>query len=114
MVDRHLVAAIAESGIPAEDAQDMAERVFGAVLSSLVAGRTVRIPGVCRLKAPRKPAWVPGTVKRQAVEQRKVAIMHPAIIEQGKPYDVAKPIDRQVSSHAWGQAIRSATEGQGQ
>jgi nucleoid DNA-binding protein len=114
MVDKHIIAAIAESGITADDAQEMAERVFGAVLSSLADGRTVQIPGVCRLRAPRKPAWVPGTLKRQAVEQRKVGIVHPAIIEQGAPYDVAKPIDPQVSSHAWGQAIRAAAEGQGQ
>jgi nucleoid DNA-binding protein len=115
MVDKYLIATIAESGIPVEDAEDMAERVFGAVLASLAAGRTVRIPGVCRLKAPRKPAWVPGTVKRQAVEQRKVAIMHPSIIEQGDPYDVAKPVDPQVASHAWGQAIRDTrADGPGQ
>jgi nucleoid DNA-binding protein len=85
--DRTLIAAIVAGGVEAVDAEDMVNRVLSAIAELLVTGKSVGI-GVGRLSAPNKPVWVPGSNKRRARVQRKVALRNPAIIEKGEPYDV--------------------------
>ena len=56
MADKQLINALADTGIPHEDAEDMVDRVFSAMRDLLVAGKTVGIPNIGRLRAPSKVA----------------------------------------------------------
>jgi hypothetical protein len=110
VADKQFIDALVASGLSHDEATWATDRVFGAIRALLADGKSVGIPEVCRLRAPRKRVWVPGTCKRKAVEQCKVSMMHPATVWKGEPYDVAAPIDRQVASYEMGRAARAAEE----
>ncbi len=48
-------------------------------------GKYVRIPGIGELKEPVKRVWVPGSLKRRAVEKRKIELRGGAVIAKGEP-----------------------------
>ena len=111
MADKKLIAAIAAGGIPPEDAEDMITPVFEAVRSLLVDEKTVHLDGICSLTAKKsKTIFVLGSRDRKRVQQRKVTMRGAAIVWQSKEWEVAKPIDPQVASYEWGQAVRAARE----
>ncbi len=111
MADKKLIAALAAGGIPAEDAEDMIARVFEATRELLVDGKTVYLDGICSLTAKKpKTIFVLGSRDRKRVQQRKVMMRGAAIVWQSEEWDVDKPIDPQVASYEWGQAIRGARE----
>ncbi len=111
MADKQFIDALVATGLSHDEATWAADRVFGTIRAMLADGRTVGIPEVCRLRAPRKRVWVAGSCKRKAVEQCKVSMMHPATVWKGEPYDAAPPIDRQVASYEMDQAVRAARGG---
>ena len=111
MADKKLIAAIAAGGIPPEDAEDMITRVLEAVHSLLVDEKTVHLDGICSLTAKKpKTIFVLGSRDRKRVQQRKVTMRGAAIVWQSEEWEVDKPIDPQVASYEWGQAIRGARE----
>ncbi len=76
------------AGLAPEDAAERVDQVFAAARAVLDRGKYVRIPGIGDLKAPVKRVWVPGSLKRRAVEQRKIELRGGAVIAKGEPYDV--------------------------
>lgn len=86
--DPLIVGQLVEAGMEPGDARAAVERVFAAIPAVLRTGKGVTLPGVGRLVAPRKPVWLPGTVKTHAREQRKVGLQRGEIIEKGEPYAV--------------------------
>ena len=101
MADKLLINAIADTGIPHEDAEDMVYRVFSAMRELLVAGKTVGIPDIGRLRAPSKVAKV-GFPPDHLREQRKVVLMHAATVGQGEPYPDPRAKPRKVSTYVGG------------
>lgn len=87
--DPLIVAQMVEAGADAQEAAAAVERVFAAIPAVLLKGKGVTLPGVGRLVAPRKPVFMPGTVKTHAREQRKVTLKGGIIIEKGDPYPVS-------------------------
>lgn len=87
--DPLIVGQLVEAGMEPADARAAVERVFAAIPAVLRTGKGVTLPGVGRLVAPRKPVFLPGTVKTHAREQRKVALKGGIIIEKGEPYAIA-------------------------
>jgi hypothetical protein len=108
VADKQFIDALVATGLSHDEATWAADRVFGTIRTLLADGKTVGIPEVCRLRAPRKRIWVAGSCKRKAVEQCKVSMMHPATVWQGEPYDVAAPINRQVASYEMARAAAAA------
>lgn len=99
MLDRQLIAAIAADGIPDQDAEDMAKRVFAAMLGLLMDGRTVGIPNVGRL-APSKPkvseaGFPPGMLR----ERVKVQLRNSAFLREGEPYADPNPSTKKRSTY---------------
>ncbi len=86
MITRGLIDRLEEAGVSREDAAAQAERVFAAMRAELTAGRTVPIDGIGRLVAPLKPVWIPGSRKKQARQDRKIALKYGAVVERGEPY----------------------------
>lgn len=84
--DPLIVGQLVEAGMEPDDARAAVERVFAAIPAVLRTGKGVTLPGVGRLVAPCKPAWMPGSRKTHAREQRKVALRNAVIIEKGEPY----------------------------
>ncbi len=99
MADKQLINAIADTGIPHEDAEDMVDRVFSAMRDLLVAGKTVGIPDIGRLRAPPKVAKV-GFPPDFLREQRKVVLMAGATLEQGEPYPDPRARPKKRSTYA--------------
>ena len=87
--DPLIVGQLVEAGMEPADARAAVERVFAAIPAVLRTGKGVTLPGVGRLVAPRKPVFLPGTVKTHAREQRKVTLKGGIIIEKGEPYAIA-------------------------
>ena len=102
MPDVGLIAALAATGIPQEDASDMVDRVMSSVLEQLNAGKAVRIEGVGVLRAPRKVVSA-GFPPRHLREQRKVALQHGAVIEKSEPYP--DPNAREKVRSTYGRSI---------
>lgn len=88
LVSATMEAVLAERGLDADASRDAVGHVFAAIAAVLAAGKTVAIPGVGKLSAPEKPAFVASSCRRQARLQRKVVLKHGAIISQGEAYDV--------------------------
>ena len=87
--DPLIVAEMVAAGMGQDEACAAVDRVFAAIPAVLRTGRGVTLPGVGRLVAPRKPVFLPGTVKTHAREQRKVTLKGGIIIEKGEPYAIA-------------------------
>jgi nucleoid DNA-binding protein len=101
VLDKQLINAIAADGIPPEDAEDMAKRVFAAVRALLDDGKTVGIPDIGRLRAPSKVAKA-GFPPDFLREQRKVELRHGAMVEQGEPYPDPRAAPRKRSTYGGG------------
>jgi nucleoid DNA-binding protein len=101
VLDKQLINQVAASGIPHEDAEDMIDRVFSAMRDLLVAGKTVGIPDIGRLRAPSKVAKV-GFPPDYLREQRKVELRHGAMVEQGEPYPDPRAAPRKRSTYGGG------------
>jgi hypothetical protein len=88
MADRLMIEALVATGLTPEDAAERIDQVFAAAIVVLARGKYVRIPGIGELKAPMKRVWIPGSLKRRAVEQRKIELRGGNVVEKGEPYDV--------------------------
>lgn len=87
--DHALVARVVASGVAQDAAEDMVARVGDAILAQLLDGKGARLPGIGRLAAPEKSAWVAGHRGKRAVLRRRVQLTSPVVIARGEPYDVA-------------------------
>lgn len=101
MADKQLIDRLVETGIARDEATWAADKVFAAVRSLLVDGKTVGIPDVGRLRAPSKVTKV-GFPPDSLREQRKVVLMAAATIEQGEPYPDPRAKPRKVSTYVGG------------
>lgn len=91
MADRAIVEhLVSECGMEKADAEDVTDKVFGAIFCTLQAGGKVRIPSVGQLIAPAKVVGMPGHVGRLVRKQRKVGLRQAGIVEKSEPWE---PID---------------------
>ncbi|TCQ00663.1 hypothetical protein C8J46_10115 [Sphingomonas sp. PP-F2F-A104-K0414] len=101
MADKQLIDRLVETGIARDEATWAADKVFAAVRSLLVDGKTVGIPDVGRLRAPSKVTKV-GFPPNSLREQRKVELRHGALIEQGEAYPDPRAAPRKRSTYGGG------------
>ena len=97
--NRALVEQLVASGMTEEDAAEQIERVLGAIVPALIAGKSVRLPGVGDLRPKRKRAYVPGSCDRQAREECRVS-MRSAAVWKGEPYACDPPEKPKVTMNA--------------
>lgn len=100
MIDKQLINAIAADGIPHEDAEDMAKRVFAAILGLLKDGRMVGIPNVGRLGFSKPKVTEAGFPPGMVRERVKVRLQNPVIILEGQPYEDPNRVPKKRSTYA--------------
>jgi hypothetical protein len=88
--NRMVTDALVAKGLTQEDAVEQAERVLGVIAPLLIAGKSVRIPGVGDLKPKRVRVRVPGSCDRKAREECR-ATLRGSAIWKGEPYAVEPP-----------------------
>jgi len=77
--NRVLTDALVADGLTQEEAIDMVERVMAPIAGLLIAGKSVRLPGVGDLKPKRKRVYVPGSCDKRLREECRVALRAGAI-----------------------------------
>ena len=88
--NRALTDVLVAGGMSEEDAIDQVERVLAAIVPALVAGKSVRLPGVGDLKPKRERVYVPGSCDRQKREECRVS-MRRGTVWKGDPYAAEPP-----------------------
>ena len=101
MIDHGLISAIAAAGIPRDDAEDMVTRVTEAIVERVAAGKSVKLPGIGSLAAPRKAVRA-GFPPDTLVVRRTVQLRHGAKLEEGEPYPDPRAKPRHQSTYGGG------------
>lgn len=94
--NRALIEALVASGMSEEDAAEQVERVLGAIVPVLVAGKPVHLTGLGDLRPKRKRAYVPGSCDRQPREECRVSLRSGAVWT-GEPYACEPPEKSKLS-----------------
>jgi nucleoid DNA-binding protein len=88
--NRVLTDALVADGLTQEEAVEQVERVMAPIARLLIAGKSVRLPGVGDLKPKRVRVRVPGSCDRKAREECRVTLRG-SVIWKGEPYVVEPP-----------------------
>lgn len=88
--NRVLTDALVADGLTQEEAVEQVERVMAPIARLLIAGKSVRLPGVGDLKPKRVRVRVPGSCDRKAREECRVTLRG-SVIWKGEPYAVEPP-----------------------
>lgn len=92
--NRELIDQLMHAGLDEDDAVKQAARVLDAVAQVVIAGASVKVPGICTLKGhvENRCLWGPGQLGRKARKETTLRIVgKPKVLWAGAEFDCDLP-----------------------